>query len=93
MKSVLKKFAVAAGASLLLLGTSLSHSIAANVNPDVIFGSGNANGGFTVGSSNNIEVGLRAKQRFPKANIFNYDGNQTYNFTVGESSPGSGRPL
>ncbi|MCG8490963.1 MAG: hypothetical protein MI743_05055, partial [Sneathiellales bacterium] len=47
----------------------------------------------TVGSSNNIEVGLRAKQRFPAANIFNYDGNQTYNFTVGESSPGSGRPL
>jgi hypothetical protein len=67
---------------------------AANVNPDVIFGSGNANGGFTVGTSNNIEVGLRAKQRFPvPANIFNYDGVDTYNFNAGESAPGSGRPL
>ncbi len=66
---------------------------AANVTPDVIFGSGNDNGSFTVGTSNNVEVGLRAKQRFPAANIFNYNGVDTYTFSAGESAPSSGRPL
>lgn len=50
------------------------------VTPGVIFGSGNANGSFTGQTANNIEVGLRAKQRFPAANIFNYDGVNTYTF-------------
>ena len=64
---------------------------AANVTPDVIFGSGNANGDFTVDINNNVELGLRAKQRFPAANIFNYNGVDTYTFLAGEGSPG--RPL
>jgi hypothetical protein len=51
-----------------------------NVTPDIIFGSGNANGSFTGETRNNIEVGLRAKQRYPAANIFNYDGVDTYTF-------------
>ena len=51
-----------------------------NVTPDIIFGSGNANGGFTGETRNNIEVGLRGKQRFPKADIYNYDGVDTYTF-------------
>lgn len=63
------------------------------VAPDVIFGSGNANGSFTVGRGNNVEVGLRAKLRFdennqPK-NIFNSDMNGTYFFPVGQP-PGGG---
>jgi hypothetical protein len=50
------------------------------VTPDIIFGSGNANGSFTGQTLNNIEVGLRGKQRYPAANIFNYDGVNTYTF-------------
>jgi hypothetical protein len=34
-----------------------------NVTPDVIFGSGNANGGFTVNQDNGVELGLRGKLR------------------------------
>lgn len=51
-----------------------------NVTPDIIFGSGNGNGGFTGETQNNIEVGLRGKQRYPAADIFNYDGIDTYTF-------------
>ena len=58
---------------------------AASVTPDVIFGSGNANGSFTVGTGGGVEIGLRAKQRFPAANIFNYDGTKTYDFVAGEA--------
>lgn len=55
-----------------------------NVTPDIIFGSGNANGSFTGQTANNIEVGLRAKQRYPTpANVFNYDGVNTYTFQNG----------
>ncbi len=50
------------------------------VTPDVIYGSGNANGGFTGQTNNNIEVGLRAHQRYPAANIYNYNGINTYVF-------------
>jgi hypothetical protein len=50
------------------------------VTPDVIFGSGNGNGSFTGETNNNIEVALRAKQRYPKADVFNYDGIDTYTF-------------
>ncbi len=50
------------------------------VTPGVIYGSGNGNGSFTGETRNNIEVGLRAKQRYPKAGIYNYDGNNTYTF-------------
>ena len=55
-----------------------------NVTPDVIFGSGNANGGFTVDRANGIELGLRGKLRFDAANqpqnIFNSNGDGTYSF-------------
>ena len=55
-----------------------------NVTPDVIFGSGNANGSFTGVAANALELGLRAKLRYDLSghpqNIFNYDGNHTYTF-------------
>lgn len=55
-----------------------------NINPDVIFGSGNANGAFTTNSQNSIELGLRAKLRFGSNNladnIFNSNGDGTYSF-------------
>ncbi len=93
MKNLVKRVAITIGAAVLLTAGMLSSASAASIYPDVIFGSGNANGSFTVGTNNNIEVGLRAKQRFPKANIFKYDGVDTYQFSAGESSPGSGRPI
>ncbi|MEH6404102.1 MAG: hypothetical protein V7750_12055, partial [Sneathiella sp.] len=91
--SIKHKIAIVGAVALYSLGACFSLATAANVTPDVIFGSGNANGSFTVGTANNVEIGLRAKQRFPAANIFNYNGVDTYDFSAGESSLGSGRPL
>jgi len=55
-----------------------------NVTPDVIFGSGNANGSFTVDTNNGIELGLRGKLRFDSnnqpQNTFNSNGDGTYSF-------------
>jgi len=62
-----------------------------NVTPDVIFGSGNANGGFTTDRANGVELALRAKLRFDATNqpqnIFNSNGDGTYTFQAG-SAPG-----
>lgn len=94
MFSKLKLSLSVIGTATFLTISSIIPSVqAANVTPDIIFGTGNANGSFTIGSTNNVEVGLRAKQRFPAANIFNYDGVDTYSFSAGESAPSSGRPL
>lgn len=58
-----------------------------DVTPDVIFGSGNANGSFTVDRDNGIEVGLRAKLRHNASgnpeNTFNSNGDGTYSFDAG----------
>jgi hypothetical protein len=58
-----------------------------NVTPDVIFGSGNANGGFTTDRRNGIELGLRAKMRFDAgcapSNTYNSNGDGTYSFDTG----------
>lgn len=58
-----------------------------DVTPDVIFGSGNANGFFTVDVNTGIEVGLRAKLRHDATgapqNIFNSNGDGTYSFDAG----------
>ena len=56
---VLATLAVASPANALLFDQSLTSN--------VIFGSGNANGDFTVDRGNGIEVGLRAKLRFDAA--------------------------
>jgi hypothetical protein len=79
---------------------------AASVTPDVIFGSGNANGSFTVGTGvyeipNTpedqfpvVELGLRGKLRFDDnnqpQNTFNYDGVDTYTFRAGTPPTGFG---
>lgn len=50
----------------------------------VVFGSGNANGGFTIDRASGIELALRAKLRFDEnnepQNIFNSNGDGTYSF-------------
>lgn len=55
-----------------------------NVTPDVIFGSGNSNGAWTIDTQNNVEVGLRAKKRFVGTTGSNGDG--SYNQESGISS-------
>jgi hypothetical protein len=54
----------------------------------VIFGAGNANGGFTVDRSNGVELGLRAKLRFDASNqpqnVYNSNGDGTYTFPAGQ---------
>ncbi|MCX6878332.1 MAG: VPDSG-CTERM sorting domain-containing protein [Verrucomicrobia bacterium] len=47
--------------------------------PGVFFGSGNANGSWTVDTAKGIELGLRTHQRYPSpANVFNSGGDGTY---------------
>jgi len=66
-----------------------------NVTPDIIFGSGNLNGSFTVDQANGVELGLRGKLRFNGSglpeNTFNSNGDGTYSFAAGvaptQSSP------
>ncbi len=53
-----------------------------NVTPDVIFGTGNANGLFTVDQSNGIELGLRAK--IPFVGVTHSNGDGTYSYTLAE---------
>lgn len=68
-----------------------------NVTPDIIFGSGNDNGGFTGETVNGIEVGLRGKLRFDGSgqaqNVFNYDGDHTYTFDPTQSANPANRSL
>lgn len=76
LKTVITAAAIAATASL---------ATADNVTPGVIFGSGNANGGFTVATGNGIQLGLRGKVRYNSLgqpeNTFNQVGNSnTYRF-------------
>ena len=67
-----------------------------NVTPDLIFGSGNANGSFTTDRANGVELGLRAKVRYdvsddlPK-NTFNSNGDGTYNHAAGAPASNANR--
>ncbi|GJM23165.1 MAG: hypothetical protein DHS20C15_30800 [Planctomycetota bacterium] len=57
-----------------------------NVTPDTIFGTGNANGAFTVDRQDGVELGLRGKLRFPTAGIYNSNGDGTYTFSTGSGT-------
>lgn len=54
-----------------------------DVTPDVIFGSGNANGAFTTDRVNGLEIGVRAK--IPFVGTTNSNGDGTYSFTLAET--------
>ena len=84
-------------AAALVITASAAH--ASSVTPDVIFGSGNANGGFTIGKGGGVEIGLRGKLRFDAnntpQNIFNFAGTDgsgvgQYNFATGAAPTGFG---
>ncbi|WP_182865868.1 PEP-CTERM sorting domain-containing protein [Stieleria mannarensis] len=64
------------------------------VTNNVIFGSGNLNGSWTIDQNNGVELGLRAKVRFDDnnqpQNIFNSNGAGVYTFDPGQPSPGFG---
>jgi hypothetical protein len=57
-----------------------------DITPDAIFGSGNANGSWTVAKEDCVELGLRAKLRFPPSNIFNSNGDGSYTFNIGSGT-------
>lgn len=79
--------------TLLVGGLAHSNFVSAaimydqNVTPDVIFGSGNSNGSFTVDQDNGVELGLRGKLRHNASglpeNTFNSNGDGTYSFAAG----------
>ena len=89
-------------ATLLAVGTFAPAVVQAGpvngtglVTPEVIFGSGNANGSFTGENSNNVELGLRGKVRYNSSglpeNTFNYDGNRSYAFSPASSNAPANR--
>jgi len=64
-----------------------------NITPDIIFGSGNTNGGFTVDRSNGVELGLRAK--IPFTGVLHSNGDGTYSYSFADENgaiPHTGAP-
>ncbi len=85
-----KSVSLSVAAAVLFAASNAVASIQydANVTSDVIYGTGNANGGFTREQNNGVEVALRTHQRFPAANIFNSNGDGTYTWPTGNFGPG-----
>lgn len=79
--------ALAALAASVSMPTKATLFYDADVTPDVINGSGIANGGFTIDRSNGVELGLRGKLRFNEnnapENTYNSNGDGTYTFDAG----------
>lgn len=83
-KMKLQTFAVAALASLSFSASAATIMYDANVTNNVITGTGIANGGFTVDTSGGVELGLRARVRYPTPlNVTNSNGDGTYNQSAG----------
>ena len=77
-------------ASLPLTGTIIQNTTVTN---NVIYGSGNINAGFTLDQENGIELGLRAKTRFPSSlNDFPNNGAGTFFFPAGNFGPSGNQP-
>jgi len=103
MKMRLRDASLAAIAVAAIGGLGMNTASAAiaydqNVTPNVIFGSGNANGGFTVdqNTGQHVELGLRGKLRFDSNNqaqsIYNSDGAGNYSFATGTPNLGIAHP-
>jgi len=80
----------------LFAGASMASTIDydQNVTSNVIFGSGNANGGFTTSRGDGLEIGIRGKLRFDSnnspQNIYNSNGDGSYTFNAGNPPTGFG---
>jgi len=81
---------VSAAAGILAMAILMGTTTAANallfdqnITPDVIFGTGNANGSFTVDRNAGVELGLRAK--IPFAGIIHSNGDGSYTYTLAET--------
>ena len=79
---------ISAALAIVFAVTSLTQAgFDQNVTQGVIFGSGNANGSFTVDTGSGVELGLRAKLRHDATgqpqNTFNSNGDGTYTFQAG----------
>jgi len=61
-----------------------------DITPDIIFGSGNTNGHFTVDRQNGVELGLRAK--IPFVGTLNSNGDGTYSYSFAEQNTAPGGP-
>jgi hypothetical protein len=72
------------------LAATASAALAGNVTPGVIFGSGNANGGFTIASANGIELGLRGKVRYNANGVPENNWNQVGNSNTYRFNPNDG---
>lgn len=94
----MKSFQAGAIAALITAGFAAPASAVImygqNVTTNVIFGSGNTNGGYTTDRANGVELGLRGKLRFNAANLpentFNSNGDGTYSFDAGLPPSGFG---
>lgn len=64
-----------------------------NITGNVVMGSGIANGGFSVATDNGVEIGLRARQRYPSpTNVTNNTaGTNVYTHAAGGFGPGAAR--
>ncbi len=86
--SSIKALSIGGAAALAILTTPASAApllYDQNITPDIIFGSGNTNGAFTVDQDNGIELGLRAKIPFVGTTHSNGDG--TYSYSLAEANP------
>lgn len=90
--------ALASGLTISAMAVQYNQSVNLNGPPPsngndqgIYYGIGNGNGGWTVDTQNNLELGLRAHVRYPEPlNVFNLTDNNQYNFTDGNSiSPAS----
>lgn len=84
-----KVFALAALAVAASGACAAPLSFDQNVTNNVIMGTGIANGGFTVDTAGGVEVGLRARERYPTPNNnFNSNGDGTYSHAAGGYTSG-----
>lgn len=85
-KLKLAKFAIAALVVFSICGATNALAVVQyeqDITPDVIFGSGNANGSFTTDRQNGVEIGIRAK--IPFVGTLNSNSNGTYSYTLAET--------
>jgi hypothetical protein len=79
--------AMAATAALGIAGSAEALLYDQNVTSNQIQGNGNNNGGYTVDQAGGVELGLRGKLRHGPGglpqNLFNSNGDGTYNFAAG----------